>query len=264
MPSSQNWLILLAYDGTRYRGWQIQPHDPTLEGLLENALLDLTGQSIKVHGAGRTDAGVHALNYPASFRLDTRFSAEKWRGALNAKLPEDVVVKHVQAVPPEFHARHSAIGKRYRYLIHNQPFADPFGQHSAWWVRRSLDVPAMREAATRLVGTHDFSAFRSVHCASPNPVKELRALQVETDASQPGRLRIEAEANSFLQHMVRILAGTLVEVGLGKLSPDKVEAILKSRDRTQGGQTAPPNGLYMLRTIYPDGLVSWPPEVLHA
>ncbi|MBQ31215.1 MAG: tRNA pseudouridine(38-40) synthase TruA [Deltaproteobacteria bacterium] len=264
MPSSQNWLILLAYSGTCYRGWQIQPHDPTIEGLLEHALLELTGQSVKVHGAGRTDAGVHALNYPASFQLDTCFSAEKWRGALNSKLPEDVVVKHVQPMPLEFHARHSAVGKHYRYLIHNCPYADPFGPNSAWWVRRSLDVAAMREAATRLVGIHDFSAFRSVRCASPNPVKELRELQVELDPSQPGRLWIEAEANSFLQHMVRILAGTLVDVGLGKLSPEEVGAILKNRDRTLGGKTAPPHGLYMLRTIYPDGLVEWPPDVLHA
>ncbi|HIF70869.1 MAG TPA: tRNA pseudouridine(38-40) synthase TruA [Deltaproteobacteria bacterium] len=264
MPSSQNWLILLAYNGTHYRGWQIQPHDPTLEGLLEQALLKLTGQAVKVHGAGRTDAGVHALNYPASFRLDTRFSPEKWRGALNSKLPEDVVVKYVQPVNPEFHARHSAIGKHYRYLIHNCPYADPFRPNSVWWVRRKLDIATMRKAASRLVGTHDFSAFRSVHCASPNPVKELCELQVEHTPSQPGSLRIEAKANSFLQHMVRILVGTLVDVGLGKLSPDEVGAILKSRDRTLGGQTAPPHGLYMFRTIYPDGLVEWPPDVLHA
>jgi tRNA pseudouridine38-40 synthase len=175
-----------------------------------------------------------------------------------------VVVKYVQPVNPEFHARHSAIGKHYRYLIHNCPYADPFRPNSVWWVRRKLDIATMRKAASRLVGTHDFSAFRSVHCASPNPVKELRELQVEHTPSQPGSLRIEAKANSFLQHMVRILVGTLVDVGLGKLSPDEVGAILKSRDRTLGGQTAPPHGLYMFRTIYPDGLVEWPPDVLHA
>ncbi len=255
--------MLLAYEGTRYHGWQIQPDAPTVEGTLEQALLRITQQTVKVQGAGRTDSGVHALNYPASFELNTSLPADKLKVALNAVLPDDIAVKHLQSVPPTFHARHSACGKRYRYLIHNRPYPDPFGPQRAWWLRRTLDLVPMHEAAQGLVGTHDFTAFRSIHCSSPHPVKEMREVALRWDPQVPGLLRLEFEANSFLQHMVRILTGTLVDVGLGKLEPAAISRCLESRDRTQSGQTAPPHGLYMLRTRYPEGLVEWPEGVLH-
>ncbi len=255
--------MLLAYEGTRYHGWQIQPDAPTVEGVLEQALERITQQVVKVHGAGRTDAGVHALNYPASFELQTALSPDKLKVALNAVLPDDIAVKHLQEVPPSFHARHSACGKRYRYLVHNRPYPYPFGRQTAWWLRRELEVPRMQSAAQALLGTHDFTAFRSIHCSSPHPVKEMRDVLIAWDPQVPGMLRLEFEANSFLQHMVRILTGTLVEVGLGKLEPEAIARCLEKRDRTRSGQTAPPHGLYMLRTRYPEGMVTWPEGVVH-
>ncbi len=258
----RNWLLLISYDGACYRGWQVQPNHHTIEGALESALQRLTGESVKVFGAGRTDSGVHALNQTASFVSSKPFSPEKWRVSLNAVLPEDIVVKHVQPVPDDFHARHSAVGKRYRYQICNLPYHPPFARKTSWWVRFPLDIEAMREAASHFVGEHDFSAFRAAQCSSPNPVKELREFNINEDRTQKAFLQVEMEANSFLQHMVRILVGTLVEVGLGKLKPEEMDSILKSRDRSLAGQTAPAHGLCVLRVIYPEATVSWPAEVM--
>jgi tRNA pseudouridine38-40 synthase len=256
----RNWMLLLAFNGTAYRGWQIQPQVPTVEGTLEQALSRLTQQHIKVHGAGRTDAGVHGLNYPASFELDTALTPEKIRVALNALLPHDIVVKAVQEVPQEVHARHSAVGKRYRYQIHNLSYADPFRLQQSWWVRRSLDLDAMREAALLFLGVHDFRGFRSVHCTSSSTIKEMR--EAELRELRPGVFCLEFEANSFLQHMVRILTGTLVEVGLGRCTQEDIREALSTGQRKLVGQTAPAHGLAMLRTLYPEGLISWPAEAL--
>lgn len=262
MTARRNWLLLLSYDGAGYHGWQVQPQQATIEGALESAIHHLTGEPVKVFGAGRTDSGVHALNQTAGFISSTLFSPEKWRVALNAVLPDDIVVKHVQPVPDDFHARHSAIGKRYRYLICNLPYQPPFARKTSWWVRFPLDVEAMRKAGSRFVGEHDFSAFRAAQCSSPNPVKELRELSIIEDHTRSAVLQVEMEANSFLQHMVRILVGTLVEAGMGKLKPEQMDSILKSRNRGRAGPTAPAHGLYALRVIYPEGTVSWPTEVM--
>ena len=262
MQAEFNWLLLLSYDGTCYHGWQVQPTQTTIEGTLEAALLKLTGKQIKVHGAGRTDAGVHALNHTACFSCVSVFSPEKWRDALNAVLPDDLVVKCVQKVPQDFHARHSAIGKRYRYQVFNLPYKNPFAEKKSWWVPRRLELGAIREAAAELTGTHDFSAFRASGCTSPNPVKELREISIDEKRRLHATLCFELEANSFLQHMVRILAGTLVETGLGKIRPGSVKTILESRARNNAGQTAPAHGLYVLQVRYPEGLVCWPDEVI--
>ena len=176
MPSESNWLLLISYDGTNYNGWQVQPNQPTIEGTLENALHRLTGQVIKIHGSGRTDAGVHSLNQTASFSVVSEFSPEKWRIALNGVLPDDLVVKHVQHVPSDFHARHSSVGKRYRYLVCNLPYRSPFSRNKSWWVRKSLNLEAIREASSYLIGKRDFSAFRAAACSSPNPNKDLREI----------------------------------------------------------------------------------------
>ena len=263
MPSESNWLLLLSYDGTNYNGWQVQPNQPTIEGTLEEALLRLTGNIVKVHGSGRTDAGVHGLNQTATFSVVSGFSPEKWRLALNGVLPDDLVVKHVQQVTAAFHARHSSIGKRYRYLVCNLPYRSPFSRNKSWWVRKPLDLDAMREAASELTGRHDFSAFRAVGCSSPNPVKDLREILCDVKPWLHANLCLETEADSFLQHMVRIIVGTLVQVGTGKLKPQQMKGILESRDRVQAGPTAPAHGLYALSVCYPEGTVSWPEEVMN-
>ena len=264
MPSAQNWLLLLTYEGTCYHGWQVQPNSPTIEETLEQAVKRLTGETVKVHGAGRTDSGVHALNFTANFtaKAENFKTAEKWRVSLNAVLPPDIVVKYAQTVAADFHARHSAVGKRYRYLISNLPYKPPFSLNQSWWVSQDLDIDLMCEAADLLVGKHDFSAFRAASCSSQSSVKDLRVIEIFEVRSRQSTLQIEMEANSFLQHMVRIIAGTLVEVGRGYKSVKDVAKALECGLRKQAGITAPPQELYSLSVIYPEGMIEWPLEVL--
>ena len=264
MPSAQNWLLLLTYEGTCYHGWQVQPTSPTIENTIDQAVRHLTGENVKVHGAGRTDSGVHALNYTANFTAiaENFKTPEKWCIALNAVLPSDIVVKCAQTVASDFHARQSAIGKRYRYLITNLPYQSPFSRSQSWWISSDLEIDLMRKAAKILIGKQDFSAFRAASCSSPSPVKDLREIVITNTHSRYSTLQIEMEANSFLQHMVRIIAGTLVEVGQGRKSVEDVAQALESGHRKQAGITAPGHGLYSLSVIYPEGMIEWPLEVL--
>ena len=264
MPSAQNWLLLLTYDGSRYCGWQVQLNLPTIEDTLEQAIRRLTGEAVEVHGAGRTDSGVHALNFTANFKISSeKFKTpEKWRIALNAVLPEDIVVKFVQTVSLEFHARHSSIGKRYRYLICNLPYQAAFSRNQSWWINQDLATKRMDEAAQILIGEHDFSAFRASNCSSLNPLKNIREIVISKKRFRYSTLQIEIEANSFLQHMVRIISGTLVEVGQGRKNIDDVAEALESGQRNLAGITAPAHGLYFLKVIYPLGMIKWPKEVI--
>ena len=264
MQTAQNWLILLKFDGTRYHGWQIQPNLPTIEKTVEQAIRRLTGEIVEVNGAGRTDSGVHALNFTANFKITTKSlrSPEKWREALNAVLPKDIVVKCIQPVSDEFHARHNAIGKRYRYMIYNSPYHSAFSNNHSWWISKNLDTKLMQEAAYLLVGAHDFSAFRSVNCSSKNTVKDLREIMITKKHLLYSTLQLEFEANSFLQHMVRIITGTLVEIGLRRRNINDLVKVLESGQRKFAGVTAPPHGLYSLKVIYPKGMIEWPLEVI--
>jgi tRNA pseudouridine38-40 synthase len=257
----RTWLLLLTYCGTRYAGWQVQPDLPTVEAEIEKALQQLTGTFNKVLGSGRTDARVHALNYPAHFQSSQDFTAAQWQKALNALLPQDIVVRGVQEKPRDFHARHNSIGKRYAYLLHNAQQRNPFAENHSWWISQSLDLEAMNLAARFLIGKHDFSSFRASNCSAPDPTKNLHEITICETASPWGNLVMEFKANSFLQHMVRILVGTLVEVGLGKRDAVSIKTTLKGLDRTQAGRTAPPGGLYQLAVHYPRDLVNWPKEL---
>ena len=172
------------------------------------------------------------------------------------------MVKHVQQVPSDFHARHSSVGKRYRYLVCNLPYRSPFSRNKSWWVRKSLNLEAIREASSYLIGEHDFSAFRAAACSSPNPNKDLREILCDVKPWLHANLCFELEADSFLQHMVRIMVGTLVQVGTGKLKPEQMKGILESRDRTQAGLTAPAHGLYALAVRYPEDRIEWPDELM--
>ncbi len=254
--------MLLTYDGFDYHGWQIQTTHNTIEAELEKAIQTLTGKFVKVSGAGRTDSKVHALNQTASFFSGADFSAEKWRAALNAILPADIVVKSVLSIPPFFHARHSAIAKRYRYLIYNKPYPSSFSPHYSWWLRKPLDLTAMRVAAKHFIGEHDFSAVRASQCSSPSPVKTIKELTITTVDTPISSLCIEIEANSFLQHMVRIIVGTLVAVGEHRFTPESIPAILQNKDRQKSGKTAPPYGLYVLKVYYHDQEIEWPPSTV--
>ena len=264
MPTAQNWLILLKFDGTRYHGWQVQPNLPTIEKTIELAIQRLTGELVDVNGSGRTDSGVHALNFTANFKITTKNfkTPEKLRKSLNAVLPNDIVVKYVQCVSDEFHARHNAIGKRYRYLIYNSPYHSVFSPNHSWWINQNLDTKLMKEAASVLTGVHNFTAFRSVSCTSKNTVKDLREILITKKRLLCSTVQLEFEANSFLQHMVRIITGTLVEIGLRKRKINDLVKILESGQRKFAGITAPPQGLYSLKVIYPKGIVDWPKEVV--
>ena len=264
VPSAQNWLLLLTFDGTCYHGWQVQRNTPTIQDTLQKAIQRLTGESVKVHGAGRTDSGVHALNYTANFNSTSKNikTSEKWRSALNAVLPDDIVVKYVQTVPLDFHARHNAIAKRYRYLISNNFYHSPFTINKSWQIGQTLNIDMMKQVAEVLKGKHDFSAFRSSNCSSLNTIKDIREISIGKSHYQNYILQIEIEANSFLQHMVRIITGTLVEAALARLSCADVKKALNKGDRNLAGRTAPAHGLYSLKVIYPDGLVDWPQELI--
>jgi tRNA pseudouridine38-40 synthase len=239
--------LVLEYDGTAYHGWQVQPGLDTVQGRLEAALSRLAGSPVQVMGAGRTDAGVHALGQVASCSADIRLDDRSLRRALNAILPMDIVVAEVAAAPDEFDARRSARSKTYRYTLLRRAYPSALEGRYCLYVPYAVDLAAMDDAAQCLVGTHDFSAFRAGTCAATTPVRTLRraAWRAEGDL-----WRFEVEGNAFLQHMVRIIVGTLLEVGRGKRRPADMPAILASRDRRRAGKTAPPHGLCLVAVAY--------------
>jgi tRNA pseudouridine38-40 synthase len=228
----------------------VQPAAPTVQGRVLEALGPLAGRGVRVIGASRTDAGVHALGQVASVESPEPLSPATALAALNARLPRDIRVLAARVPPPGFDARRRATLKRYGYLLGTDAVTSPFLRGFAWQVGRPLDARAMARAAAVLRGKHDFSAF----CAAPgrtrDPVCRVRAVRV---VARGGRLGVLMSADSFLHHMVRNVVGTLVEVGLGQRPPDTVAAILAGRDRRAAGPTAPPDGLYLLRVRYP-----WP------
>ncbi len=240
--------LILEYDGGAFVGWQRQDNGPSVQQALEEAVTGFCGETATVHGAGRTDAGVHALGQVAHLDLEKPTTAETLRDAVNAHLkPAPVAVLAAEVAADDFHARFSATERRYLYRIVNRrpPLALERGR--AWWVPRPLDSAAMHAAAQVLVGKHDFSSFRASECQAKSPVKTLTAIEVSRLAEA---IEIRARAPSFLHHQVRNFAGTLRLVGEGKWSAAKVEAVLEARDRNVAGQTAPAEGLYLTEVIY--------------
>ena len=239
--------LLLEYDGTEYHGWQRQPDARTLQEVLETALATVLRHPARLHAAGRTDAGVHALGQVATFRTEGVVEPRELRKALNALTPPDIAVREVAPVAESFDARRSATSRVYEYRIWNQPWRSPFWHRYTWHVPRSLNVRAMRTAAAVLVGEHDFSAFRAADCESASRVRRvLHSGFTETDNMCTYRI----QGNAFLKHMVRTIVGTLVAVGDGELGIDDVGAILRGRDRTRAGATVPPQGLCLVAVSY--------------
>jgi tRNA pseudouridine38-40 synthase len=253
--------IVLTYDGTGYAGWQRQRNGVSIQQLVEDALSAIEGEPTPVVGAGRTDAGVHALGQVASAELSGRRDTQTLERALNARLPEAVRVLQIQEAPPEFNARFAASSKTYRYRILVSPVADPFSARYAWLLHPPLDVLAMAEAAAMLEGRHDFAAFQSTGSTVRSSVRELSSVVVSEGpvgdpwtgvaSAFPGRLvAVDVTGDGFLRHMVRAIAGTLVEVGVGRSTPDGVRVMMASRDRGRAGRTAPPHGLFLVRVDY--------------
>ncbi len=240
--------LTLEYDGAAFVGWQRQDNGPSVQQALEEAVTGFCGEIATVHGAGRTDAGVHALGQVAHLDLEKPTTAETLRNAVNAHLkPAPVAVLAAEVAADDFHARFSATERRYLYRIVNRrpPLALERGR--AWWVPRPLDAAAMHAAAQVLVGKHDFSSFRASECQAKSPVKTLTAIEVSRLAEA---IEIRARAPSFLHHQVRNFAGTLRLVGEGKWSAAKVKQVLEARDRNAAGQTAPAEGLYLTEVVY--------------
>jgi tRNA pseudouridine38-40 synthase len=246
---TRNIKLILEYDGTNYHGWQSQAGSgsPTIQETLEQALSSLTGEQTKTYSSGRTDAGVHALGHVANFKTESSIPSQAWAPAINHFLPDDIRVLVSEEVPRDFHARYSARGKFYTYRILNRRASSALYRNYAWHVSLRLNLKNMRLAAASLVGKHDFSAFRGSGCTAKTPVRTIQSMVLKRKGDF---VEIVIEADAFLQHMARNIAGTLVEVGLGRFSPDEVKCILASRDRTTAGRTAPPQGLYLVTVNY--------------
>ena len=248
--------LTLAYDGTGLVGWQRQASGTSVQGLLEEALAHLEGGPVVVSGAGRTDAGVHALGQVASVSLSRPIAPLAVLRAVNVRLPPAVRVVDVQEVGPDFHARFRATAKRYRYRIWNGPVVSPFERAYVWHVPWPvLDIEAMRAGAARLVGTHDFAAFQGAGGDVETSVRTLWSSAVEARELDAGSRLItyEVRGEGFLRHMVRAIAGTLVEVGRGRRTPGSLDEVLASRQRGAAGRTAPPGGLFLVAVEYGAG-----------
>ncbi len=239
----------IEYDGAAYHGWQIQPHAPTVQQVLEMALSRVADHPVRVQCAGRTDAGVHATAQVAHFDATTYRSERSWVLGANVNLPFDVNVCWAAQVPETFHARFSATGRHYRYVILNRMTRSALQRNRAVWEHRPLDAERMHRAAQRLLGRHDFSSYRAQGCQAKSPVRELRRLQVRRDGE---RIVLEVSADAFLHHMVRNIAGVLMAIGRGEQPETWAREVLELRDRALGGVTAPPEGLYLVGVDYPE------------
>jgi tRNA pseudouridine38-40 synthase len=250
--------LLLEFDGTAYQGWQIQKKGTTVQGVIEERILKITGEQSRLVGASRTDAGAHALGQVAVFRTASRLEPEVIKKALNVLLPHDIRVLEVSEVNDSFRPINDVVKKSYFYVITNQRESSAFLYRYTWMVNQHLDLKSMTKAAQVLIGIHDFSSFRGTGSSTKNPVREVFSLSIERfdktnfmTASLKGNfLKIRIEANGFLRHMVRNIAGTLVEIGRGRFSADRMSKILKTHDRRLAGPTAPANGLFLERIVY--------------
>ena len=244
----KNLKLIIEYDGSCYHGWQRQPNAASIQQTIEAAIETMTRQKIVLIGSGRTDAGVHALGQTANFICNTRIEPDAFQKGLNSLLPQDIVIRDCRLVAPQFHARYDATRKTYRYCILNDPIPSAISRQYTWWIRSPLDLDAMQEAATLILGPHDFKSFEA--SGSPRAHSRRHILQAHWERPAPNRLNFNITADGFLRYMVRNIVGTLVDVGLHKLSADRFKAILASRDRVQASGTAPARGLFLVQVFY--------------
>lgn len=244
----KNFKLTIEYDGSSYNGWQKQKSKRTIQEEIEKALTTITGRSVALTGSGRTDAGVHAFGQVANFHCDTELIPEAFQKGLNGLMPKDIIIKECEYANEKFHARYDAKSKTYSYRILNRAFPAAICRRYAWFIRKKLDIDAMRRALYHIIGIHDFKAF----AGTGSSVFHTTRCVINTDLAEKsqGYLVFEIEADGFLRFMVRNIVGTLVDAGLSKIRPDDFKRILLSKDRTNAGITAPPHGLFLMRVKY--------------
>jgi tRNA pseudouridine38-40 synthase len=239
---------MISYDGSGFSGYQVQPKKRTVQSVIETVLTKMhKGSPVKISASGRTDAGVHAKGQVIHFDSPLSLPLEKWELALNSMLPEDISVLSVEEVNPAFHARFDANGKEYRYFLNQSPKRDPFQRNYSFHYPYHLNLAAMRAASAYLLGTHDFSSFCSARTEVEDKVRTIETIEILQDEE---RVSFRFIGNGFLYNMVRILVGTLIEVGSGKRQPEEIVEILEKRDRRYAGKTAPGQGLYLWQVFY--------------
>lgn len=249
--------MIISYDGTNYVGWQVQPNGVSVQELLEKALYEITGETIRVEGSGRTDSGVHARAQVAHFDTEARMAADKFAIAINTHLPRDIRVLYSEECDPSFHARFSAKQKQYRYTVQLGTHADVFARTTSLHLHYTPDFDAMQQAAAAVVGTHDFAAFKCSDSTMENTVRTVTQSEWAKDGTF---LHYTVTGNGFLYNMVRILVGTMLEIGSGKRPASDMEKAITSGVRKDAGATAPAHGLCLMHVIYPDFDTN---EVLH-
>ncbi|SCG84070.1 tRNA pseudouridine synthase A [Proteiniborus sp. DW1] len=243
----RNIKLIIEYDGTNYFGWQKQPNQATIQETLEDSIKKVTKEDVNIIGSGRTDRGVHARGQVANFFTDSRIPSEKFKDAINANLPKDIAISHSEEVDSAFHSRYSAKGKEYRYLIYNRRVPSPLLRNLAYHVPQKLDFNIMRKSATDIVGTHDFRSFMASGSSVEDTTRTVYSVQLDKNYEL---IEFRINGNGFLYNMVRIVVGTLVDIGMGKICSSSIPEIILSRERKNAGHTAPPHGLYLERVLY--------------
>jgi tRNA pseudouridine38-40 synthase len=243
-----NFKLIIEYDGTGYHGWQRQKEDRTIQKEIEQALCSMTTHQVKLNGSGRTDAGVHALGQTANFQCETDLSPAVFQKGLNSLLPDDIVITECRLVDASFHARYDAKSKIYHYRILNRKVAAAIGRQYTWFIRRKLDTAAMRSAIAYIIGSHDFKSFEGT--GSPRSHTTRNVMAANLMENRDGSVVFIIEADGFLRYMVRNIVGTLVDVGLGKLTHSDFKDILESKNRSNASATAPPHGLFLMEVKY--------------
>ena len=251
-PQVRSWRLVVAYHGAKFQGWQKQEGTRTVQGALEDALTKIAGERVNVRGAGRTDAGVHARGQLVSTTFRSRIGPEKAMMAFNSQLPKDLSIVDAVEVPAGFDAKRDSIAKKYIYRLHHALFYDPFDGGTRWQIRHALDVEKMIQAAPAFIGEHDFEAFRSAQCDAAHARRFVWMVAVR---HLHPLVEIEVRGNAFCRNMVRVMAGTLTDIGRGRIPVDAIPSILASRDRTKAGITAPAHGLTMERVYLPEDAV---------